>query len=215
MIHHKLILGALVAGCLSLGSAWSDDIPGLTDEQKARFEELRKKIEEGRDAFKGRHDSLLSAHKDEIARRIAAHKAEWDKLSDERKAVHEKVKALVDEYKAKLEAAGADKDALAAELKAKLKALHEQFAADHKAAFDALKKAREADLAAHKAEWEKRMADRKAELDARLKDLAAKREEWLKNHPDAKGGKGGLTPEKLAELKAQIEKCVKDAEGSI
>lgn len=101
MLNHKLILGALVAGCLSISSAWSQDKPGLTDEQKAKIAEIKQRIEEKRGAMKGRHDSLCAAHKDEIAKRIDAHKAALGKLSEERKAEWEKKMA---ERKADLDA---------------------------------------------------------------------------------------------------------------
>lgn len=208
MIKHKLILGALVAGCLSLGSAIAGDRPVLTDEQKATLDEIRAKLGERREALKGAHDSLCNLNREEIAKRMADHKVAMDKLSEERKAAFEKIKALVDEYRAKIEAStGADKEALAAELKAKLKTLREACTAEQKAAFDAMRKAREADIAAHRAEWEKRIADGKADFESRMKEFEAQRAEWLKSHPDAGAI---LTPEQIAEMKARFEQCIKD-----
>ena len=133
MFNHKLILSTLVAGCLSLGSALAQDKPSLTDEQKAKLEEIKARFEAMR-AGHGGPDSLGDAGKEGFRHRMGARPDADGPLSEERKALHEDIKALVEESKARMAADGADKEAIAAELKEKIKALTEAFRAEHKAA---------------------------------------------------------------------------------
>jgi hypothetical protein len=176
----KLILVAVAAGSLALGAAAAAGTPpDLTDEQKAKIEEMKAKLEAQREAWKAKHDSLMDAHKDEIAKRIAERKAGMGThkvLSDSMRA---QVKALLDEYKDKLKAVSdSDKAAIAKELAEKLKALR-------------------ADMA----------GKLKADFEARKKEIEARRAEWLKNHPGGDSAHGGPrpTPEQLAEMKAKFE----------
>lgn len=84
---NKLVIGALVAGCLSIGVSFAKGTrPEPTAEQKAKFEEVKAKMEAGREAFKAGHDSLFAAHKAEIEAFIAAHKDEIEKFKSEHKA---------------------------------------------------------------------------------------------------------------------------------
>ncbi|HLP40139.1 MAG TPA: hypothetical protein VK465_01420 [Fibrobacteria bacterium] len=208
MIQRNLILGTLMAGCLSLGAAFGDNLPGPTDEQKAKFEELKAKMEEQRVAAEARHDSLRAAHTEAIRARIDAHAKAVEVVSEERKALHAEVSVLVEDYKSSIATASdADKAALKNELKEKIQALHEAFRAEHKATLDSLKATREAALAAHKAEWEKRIAEGNARFEEMRKQIEAKREEFFKN---VGTDLPGLTAEQKEELRKRFEECIKE-----
>ena len=170
----------------------------LTDEQKAKLEEIKARFEAMR-AGHGGHDSLGGAGKEGFRPGFrpgfgAGRNAEGP-LSEERKALHEDIKALVEEYRAQMAADGADKEAIAAELKEKIKALTDAFRAEHKAALDSLKADRRAGIEAHRGEWEKRLADGKARFqDARHREIG-----------EGPGARVPLTPEQIAELKKRLE----------
>jgi hypothetical protein len=205
MIMKKLILGSLMAGCLSIGASFADDTKpaGPSAEQKAKLEELKAKLEARRADWKAHHDSLTAEHKAEIEKRIAEHKAEMEKRKAEMDAVKEKVKALIDAYKEKIKAANdSTKATLAKELAAKLKELHASIEIDHKGRFDNERKKVEIDLDQKKEEMEKRLKDRKADFAAHQAEIEAKRAEWLKDHL---ADHPALTAEQQSELKAKYE----------
>ena len=212
MIMNKLILGALTAGCLSIGAAFADDTrptahTAPTAEQIAQLDELKAKLEARHEGMMGGHDSLSAERKAEIEKRIAEHKAEMEKRMSEMEAVRAKVKTLIEEYKEKFKAAGdSSKAALAKELAAKLKELHASIQGDHKGRFGNEWKNHHPDLGKTREEIEKHMADRKADFEAHKKEIEAKRAEWLKDHT---ADKPVLTPEQQAELKAKFEAWLK------
>jgi Spy/CpxP family protein refolding chaperone len=196
MIMNKFILGALMAGCLSVSASFAADTApaGPTAEQKAKLEELKAKLEAKRGDWKAHQDSLTAEQKAEIEKRIAEHKAEMEKRKAERAEVKEQIKALVEAFKDKIKSADdSTKAALAKELAAKLKELHGSVGAGIKGRFDAGKG--------------ERLKDIKADFAAHRKEIEAKRAEWLKDHAD--GDKPVLTAEQLAELKAKYEEWLK------
>lgn len=217
MIMKKLILGALTAGCLSIGASFADDTKpaGPSAEQIAKLEELKAKLEAKRADMMAGHDSLSAERKAEIEKRIAEHKAEMEKRRAEMEAVRAQVKALIEEYREKIKAAGdSSKAALAKELADKLKELHASIPTGHRGGrmggpmdrFGDGWKKHEADLGKTREEIEKHLADRKADFEAHKKEIEAKRAEWLKDHA---ADKPVLTPEQQAELKAKFEEWLK------
>ncbi|MDB5049370.1 MAG: hypothetical protein JWO30_2441 [Fibrobacteres bacterium] len=217
MIMKKLILGTLMAGCLSIGASFADDTKpaGPSDAQKAKLEELKAKLEVQRDAWKAGHDSLTAEHKAEIEKRIAEHKAAMEKRKAEMDAIRDKAKALIEEYKGKIKAASdSGKAALAKELADKLKELHASIAMDHKGKFDSDRKGRENDLDGMKGDLKKHIDEIKADIEKHKAELDAKRAEWLKNHPVDSTGHGGMTPEQQAAIKAKFEEWLKTHQGT-
>jgi hypothetical protein len=212
MTMKHLVLGALAVGCLSLGASYADGTkPALTDEQKAKIEELKAKMEAQREAMKGKHDSLSAERKAEIEKRMAERKAAMEKAKAEMDALRAKAKALVDEYKEKLKAASdSDKAVLAKELAEKLKALGLGAAKDWRARFDGDHEHHDGDMASHRDEIGKKLAGHRADFAARRKEIEARRAEWLKNHPDDSGHTMPRpTPEQIAEMKAKFEEWQK------
>jgi uncharacterized coiled-coil protein SlyX len=217
MIMKKLILGTLMAGCLSIGASFADDTKPatLSDAQKAKLEELKAKLEAQRDAWKAGHDSLTAEHKAEIEKRIAEHKAAMEKRKTEMDALKDKVKALIEEYKGKIKAANdSSKAALAKELADKLKELHASVEMDHKGKFDSDRKGREHDLDGMKDDMKKHIDEIKADIEKHKAEMDAKRAEWLKDHPMDSTGHAGLTAEQLAALKAKFEEWQKTHQGT-
>jgi hypothetical protein len=180
-----MLMLALVAGGLALGTATAQDKADLDDAQKARLAELNARLETLRTSHDGRCDSLADGMREGIRDRSGASRGAWGALSEERKALREDIKALMEEYKEKLAADGADREALAAEMQEKIKALTGAFRAEHKATIDSLK-------AARKADWENRLADGKARFGKVRREIDG-------------GGRGPLTPEQIEELKKRLE----------
>ncbi len=210
MIIKKLILGTLMAGCLSIGTSFADDVKptGPTADQKAKLDELKTKLEAKRADWAAHHDSLSAEHKGEIEKRIAEHKADMDKRKDEMDAVKDKVTAVIEACKDKMKGANdSTKAALAKELGDKLKEIHAAAEADHKGKFEDEKGLHEADLDKKKDEIEQHIKDCKADFDAHQKEIEAKRAEWLKGKVD--GDKPVLTPEQEAAMKAKFEEWLK------
>lgn len=210
MTIQKLFFSTLIAGCLAVSASFAEGKTGPSDAEKAKYEEIKAKIEVKRSHMKANHDSLSAEHKAEIQKRIAAHKADRAEDKAERDVIRAKVKVLVDEFKEKMKNTP---DSLRKELEKdlghKIHAIGAAARAAERAEFEANKKAFEGEIKNHKAEIEKKMEESKAAFEAKKKEMDAAHHAFV----NANGGSVGhlpLTEAEKAAAKAKFEEWVKN-----
>ena len=178
---NKLIINTLVAGCLAIGASFAAESDSTSAAEKAKYEALKEEFSKKRLDFQASHDSLKVEHKVDIEKFKEAAKVERDKWRAGRDSVKCEIKNLVEESKKKLGEAKTDGDKakLRKDLDSAVCAVHKKLEKDQKKDLDIDKKKTAEEIAAHRAEWEKMLAEHKASHDS----LMVKIEDFKNTYP--------------------------------